>query len=359
MPASQTATAIFMGAGASKGFAYPLTGELLPAIVDQLHSRKLFSSSMNREDENAQDRQLLHEAVDELLPGLASVPEDQWPLITSILSLLDYSLSTGQTLFRKYSLDRIRRVRRLFEHALVDVLFADPEPTQQTIETAGAFERWTEQVSAQGAIGFITTNYDLSIERQLFRKTGRTCAEIAEKIDFGFTWRDPGTTSETFYPRPKTPEHRLHKLHGSLNWLRCALCGNCYMNPYGNIASQSFRRRLDDFNTCHCGHAPLDVQLVSPSFVRPLIEPNSQEIWLSATQILREADRWYIIGYSFPDEDLAIRSLFNRAFQARKDPPEIHAVQFGTGHECRYKAFFPSEKLHYHPEGFAAWLNQL
>jgi hypothetical protein len=55
------------------------------------------------------------------------------------------------------------------------------------------------------------------------------------------------------------------------------------------------------------------MQIVSPSFVRDIRSANLSSVWQSALDWLRLADDWIIIGYSFPDEDLNIRSLFARA----------------------------------------------
>ena len=48
-----------------------------------------------------------------------------------------------------------------------------------------------------------------------------------EDVDFGFTWRDP--QSGQLHQRPPSPRFAIYKLHGSLNWLRCALCEHTYV----------------------------------------------------------------------------------------------------------------------------------
>jgi hypothetical protein len=40
------------------------------------------------------------------------------------------------------------------------------------------------------------------------------------------------------------------------------------------------------------------------------------EIWQTALEALREAETWYIIGYSLPPEDVAIRTILLRAYQS-------------------------------------------
>lgn len=68
---------------------------------------------------------------------------------------------------------------------------------------------------------------------------------------------------------------------------------------------------------------------------------------IEALNWLREADDWIIIGYSFPDEDLNIRSLFTRALASRREKPYVTAIQFAANQQTRirYEAFFPPSKM--------------
>jgi hypothetical protein len=117
--------------------------------------------------------------------------------------------------------------------------------------------------------------------------------------------------------------------------LRCSICDNVYLNPAGAIAYLSFRlgegagqpgqrdARLEELeaagaNECHCGHRPLKHVIVAPSLVRDIRDPILLEIWRNALEELRQADTWFIVGYSLPSEDLAIRSMLLRAFQGWK-----------------------------------------
>ena len=69
---------------------------------------------------------------------------------------------------------------------------------------------------------------------------------------------------------------------------------------------------------CDCG----------PSFVREVRDPILLEIWRNALEVLREADRWIVVGYSLPLEDLAIRSMLLRAYHERDNGrPEVVVIQ--------------------------------
>jgi hypothetical protein len=87
-------------------------------------------------------------------------------------------------------------------------------------------------------------------------------------------------------------------------------------------------------------------------------EPNLTAVWNSALDGLRAADRWIIVGYSFPDEDLAVRAMFTRAYGSRSNAPEIFVVQRDEQAHVRYKAFFDPKSLKYATGGLADLLER-
>jgi hypothetical protein len=109
---------------------------------------------------------------------------------------------------------------------------------------------------------------------------------------------------------------------------------------------------------CHCSPTQLEAQIVSPSFLRDMREPNLLATWKCALDLMRESDEWVIVGYSFPDEDVGVRALFTRAYGARKKPPHITVVQHDDLALARYEAFFGPERLTYCTGGFAAFLEE-
>jgi hypothetical protein len=137
----------------------------------------------------------------------------------------------------------------------------------------------------------------------------------------------------------------FYKLHGSLNWLRCDVCEHTYINVDGPIGIRAFDEKPGPFNSCHCGHFPLNLVLTAPSLVRDVRNVDLLSTWQAALEWLRSASEWIIIGYSFPQEDLTIRSMFIRAYRARsgRKRPKITVVQKNSTKEIqdRYKILFP------------------
>lgn len=334
--------AVFTGAGASRAIGYPLTRELLPRVLAELKSGQLFKNTNGlRRDrrERAELRTLLHR----LFPGMKSIRDDKLPLITDIFSLIEYAIASGESLPVGEDAD-LRRCRDLLKHAITDVLLGDflkewDEDREEDARGKALLRRFADWVAHFGhGAALVTTNYDIGLEYELYRRLGRH--RVATALDLGFDWRDPSTDEER--TRPTTPELRVYKLHGSLDVLRCSTCGYVYFNPWGAIAVQAFRNEIDSNNCCVCrDDARLQLHIVSPSLVRDIRDSNLLSVWRSALEWMRKADEWYIIGYSIPPEDLAIRSLLLRAYGARSRTPRVTIVQQGDADRARFELLFP------------------
>ena len=75
--------------------------------------------------------------------------------------------------------------------------------------------------------------------------------------------------------------------------------------------------------------------MVTPSRVRDIRDSTLLEIWRQAIEFLRTADQWVFAGYSFPREDVAIRSLILRAARGRDAPRHLSVIQHGASAEVR------------------------
>jgi hypothetical protein len=330
--------ALFLGAGASKAFGYPLTSEILPLIRRGLAASTLFGSTPSDE----QQRIRLHTLLKSVLPGMDNVSDANLPIITDILSLIDYSILSASVASVREPRHELLHLRKLLERAIVEILEC-PYDRYSVPARLRRFADWIHRRNeVPDSVAVISTNYDISLETELFRCS--LASGTLDELDFGFEWRDPGDGS--LHPRPTHPHCRSYKIHGSVNWLRCPLCDHVYVNLHGSVIHQAFKELRDDFNTCECDYHPLEPVIVAPSTIRDVRDSNLLEIWRHTLEVLRRADEWVVIGYSFPPEDVAIRSMFLRAFSARKCAPKITVVQHGSNPatEARYQVFFPESE---------------
>ena len=386
MSTKTSGTVVFLGAGASKAFGLPLTDQILPKIVERLRPDQPADKRLFPGRDSEQFNKDLRRAFLALYPGLDldRADEKSLPNITNVLSFFDHLILYDQPAALRFGRQDLIHCRRLLERAIMEVLIDTdlskisekiedaqncppdsevPDVDQRSItatqcEVLNRFIVWMKDKRTENGkpLNIITTNYDVAVETPIFQEIGRNKLEELEKlekaIDFGFDWRNPYT--EKLVPRPENPDYGIYKLHGSLNWLRCDLCGQLYLNPREVIAYLSFNKRQAWANTCACGSWPLRHLIVAPSMVRDVRDPHLLNVWRSATEALRTAKEWYIIGYSMPAEDLAIRSLLLRAFSARglengDGPlseraggagPKVTVVQKGSSARPAYAAMF-------------------
>jgi hypothetical protein len=112
------------------------------------------------------------------------------------------------------------------------------------------------------------------------------------------------------------------KLHGSINWGVCPVCGNvAEVAPKWRAGGP---RVIDDLQgeICrwhpasqwpgveHCSVPPRQPLLVPPTWSKSSMNETVRDIWRQAAIALRWAKKLVFIGYSFPDSDMHIRYLF-------------------------------------------------
>jgi hypothetical protein len=355
---------LFLGAGASAAFGRPVTSELFPRIRDGVAAKSLFPIESNPKRERGKMKRLgAH--LEQLLPAVFD-DDLQLPLITDVLSLVDLLLTTGEPALPGFSTAQLDDLRTLLEEAVIHAIQAGGDRSDAALDR---LTDWSLGLAEEGKppLTIVSTNYDTVVESQLFAKIvldprAESDNAIGESVDLGFSWREHASgeyRAHVNHP-PPAPRVRVLKLHGSLSWLKCPLCGFIYVNTTGDVVAQAFREgKVDYNNTCVCGHGPVRAVLVAPSMVRSVLDPNLLTIWRSALEALRLADEWVIAGYSLPPEDIAIRSILVRAFHARDRRPRIRVVQLerDSRTEDRYRLLFPEVGFEY--GGFERFVESL
>lgn len=366
---------LFLGAGASKAFGYPITREILPKIIEGLKKKQIFTSTTSTQetkDNNDSYHFLLEELLIALSPGLekqirnGSFSSNEIPLVTDLLSLLDHFIANGQELkdwnyelSEKYPPKSIharwslRDLKVLFEYAIANVINVDKKNVYASMSNLFT---WIKSMnhSKKCFVTVITSNYDFSIEKNLVAVESNN---IKELIDYGFGWLDP--YDDFVHLRPSEPAFRVLKLHGSVDWLKCERCSHVYINTAINISSIPFENIKTDSSSCHCGYWPLSPMLVTPSFVRGSYETTLQGVWKISAEIMRKADEWIFAGYSMPSEDFGIKSLLLRSLHGRNvfknDKPKITVIQQSHNSQPQYDQFFGRENYRFVCGGIEAY----
>lgn len=254
---------LFLGAGASKAFRYPLTGEILGLIITDLKNEMFFNNAGVPRERAALYRLMLQTLFTKLSPGLGrylsrqkALPvegEDGLPLITDLLSQAKHLVNNSQTLLDwnhevRHPLLEIRGLNErwelkdiivLLDWAIIDLINKAGKYTKDKLDP---FVRWMRRVNASKSafVSIVTTNFDFSVEWNLFNSAD--VIQAHKRIDYGFNWRDVGEKGD-IYPRPAEPRLRVFKLHGSIDWLKCERCGHVYINPLYDIYNLAFSNK--------------------------------------------------------------------------------------------------------------------
>ena len=352
-------TVYFLGAGASYNFGYPLTNAIMPEILHNLRHGDLFEIVRGRKTDYEREQEVvLLDYINKLYPGIKDIGVNAGqfsdnrhiPNITEVLSFVDhcvfYNLPPHPTVSDKALLN----FQYLLNRAVCEVLMDHEDEAY-----AGNQEQLLNSFMAPILQGndkatIITTNYDLSIDTVLKRKIH------ANLVDLGIPYRNIADNEITL--QPHGAHLKYYKLHGSLNWTRCDLCGYYYINPEGNIAFQVYREQIDSGNTCTCSdELKLKSVLVAPSIVRDIRDSNLLQVWKGAMESIRTADEIVFVGYSLPPEDLAIKSIIVRGLNGRcgKPAPRITVVQWKDDARPNYTNLFGKD-INYLSEGLPEYL---
>lgn len=124
---------------------------------------------------------------------------------------------------------------------------------------------------------------------------------------------------------------KLLKLHGSLNWLQCPRCHRIYVKFYEKIGVLPFQEiHKPSCRHCNKNFESLDSHrlvsnLIMPTYLKDLSNPQYKVIWQNAGIELSEAKKIVFIGYSLPQADFEMRQLLARMVDRNT---EIEVVDF-------------------------------
>lgn len=152
---------------------------------------------------------------------------------------------------------------------------------------------------------------------------------------------------------------KLIKLHGSLNWLQCPRCMRIYTgfdkknSLNKNINCRHCDKNFEDETSNH----KLISNLIMPTFIKDLSNPQYKIIWQNAGVEIAEADKLVFIGYSLPSADFEMRQLLSRM---TRNNAEITVVDYKVKPEetdekiaiqKRWSSFFGRRKILFDFEG--------
>lgn len=178
------------------------------------------------------------------------------------------------------------------------------------------------------SVSVISTNWDILLDNSIYNSI-KSSTELAV-VDYCCYISSYDKTDETVKPGLEILGKggfnvKLLKLHGSLNWLQCPRCHRIYVNFNEKIAMNAFSDQ--DIPSCtHCNENfgefkshNLTSNLIMPTFLKDLSNPQYKIIWQNAGIELSEAKKIVFIGYSLPQADFEMRQLLSRMVDKRTE----------------------------------------
>lgn len=244
---------------------------------------------------------------------------DGYPGIDEIFNIVDWYLLHNQSFSRRFSRPRLHDLKTALVK-LISMTLDRSLPPHQGIHhsfVSGVIEREDELPA------FISMNYDIVLDKAI-RAAG--CG-----LEYGFYARH----SDHFESRKKVP---LYKLHGSLNWSLCPLCGEISEHE-GKVAHLLFKE--NNVITClNCGGENSQAVIIAPTLYKSYKISRLQNVWDSAGGAISCSDRLVIIGYSLAPADTSIIATIKRALNTEDKDREIVVINPNKRACERYSQIF-------------------
>lgn len=244
---------------------------------------------------------------------------DRYPGIDEIFNIVDWYLLHNQAFSRRFSRPRLYDLKTALVK-LISMTLDRSLPPHQGIHhsfVSGVIEKEDELPA------FISMNYDIVLDKAI-RAAGYG-------LEYGFY----GKHGDHFESREKIP---LYKLHGSLNWSLCPLCGEISEHEE-KVAHLLFKE--NNVITClNCRVENSQAVIIAPTLYKSYKISRLQNIWDSAGGAISHSDRLIIIGYSLAPADTSIIATIKRALNTGDKDREIVVINPNKRACQRYSQIF-------------------
>lgn len=297
--------------------------------------------------------------------------------LEDIFTPLDRCLSDNSQ-FRGISLDIIQEVREAVFYVVgrtIQLLLNETEKSKIYINDFANYLVKVSKIREKGnyrvhdPVSVISTNWDILLDNSIHQSiinNGHNavvdyCCYISSKDEAELNIK-PGLE--------KLGQGgfnvKLLKLHGSLNWLQCPRCMRLYARfsrkeAMHNILNSDSCRHCDDNFPEENNNHKLISNLIMPTFIKDLSNPQYKIIWQNAGVEISEADKLVFIGYSLPSADFEMRQLLSRMVRKTAN---IEIVDYCDSEreadlKIHWKKFFGSREIKFHFDGAKSYLERL
>jgi hypothetical protein len=353
---------IILGAGASKSEGAPLQNELFNEFFKKESGYEAIRQNHPKTWSLLKEQPKI---IKDFFSDFWGIDIDNYqnhtnyfPTFEECLGMLDLANLQGQS-FKGYDQEKINKIRIGLIFLISYCLHTQPKESnhKKLINRLKSENRLKETA-------FIGLNYDIIIDNIL------TDLYPEFQIDYGIYFINYKKHDELLPPDPEKSVLLL-KPHGSLNWLYCPTCNQIELFPKENCAiklffNESIPKDILEVKCKNCRTIMKSV-IIPMTYYKDMSNPFIQQIFLKADEILRQADKIFICGYSFPDADIHIKHLLKRAERFKRETPEIYVINHHKSktkkqkkeEELRFTRFFMDKgKIHYTDKSFQKFVKE-
>lgn len=298
--------------------------------------------------------------------------------LEDIFTPLDRCL-TESSQFRGIGLEKIMEVREAVFHVVGRTIQLVLENTGKSKKYIDNFARHITNESSKRAnkeycnidpVSVISTNWDTLLDNSIYQTIIGDKHEAV--VDYCCYISSRDEKDDSIKPGLEKLgaggfNVKLLKLHGSLNWLQCPRCMRLYARFPKNDGVMDYSIR----ESCrHCDrNFPEDEtkhrlvsNLIMPTYIKDLSNPQYKIIWQNAGIEIAEADKLVFIGYSLPSADFEMRQLLSRMTRKKA---LIEVVDYCNKEEHRtsiknhWKKFFGGREINFHFDGAKSYIDNI
>ena len=332
---------IILGAGASRTDGAPLQSELMSDFFNAFITPQYVENARS----DHQKLKNFFSSVFGVFDPKYNFKSAQFPTFEEALGIIDIAINRQETLkgFRNKTHDReLFELREKFIFMIAKTIKNKLQSGHENHATL--LKRLMRERSLKNT-HFISLNYDLLIDNaiiDLYPKYhldyGIDFTNFNEEIADDDSWKQPESNKAI----------NLLKIHGSLNWEYCSTCVAITLTPKEKRVAQMAETSYQ-CGTCGGNKVPI---VIPPTFFKIMSNYYISQIWHQCELMLRQADRLFFCGYSFPDADIHFKYMLKRTELHKGDTPEVYIVNDHDGkeqyrrdeEEYRYHRFFIDKK---------------
>ena len=314
------------------------------------------------------------------LKSQLNVSEDDFAKVDleDIFTPLDRCLADSSQ-FRGISLDKIMKVRESVFYVVgktIQILLKQPDKSKSYIDDFAKYLAKESSVRAgknyrsEDPVSVVSTNWDILLDNSIYQILQKDSSYDAV-VDYCCYISSKDENDNTVKPGLEKLGQggfnvKLLKLHGSLNWLQCPRCSRLYSKFSSEEAMDNYAvpvscRHCDDNFPEEHGHHILVANLIMPTYLKDLSNPQYRVVWQNAGIEISEASQIVFIGYSLPNADFEMRQLLSRM---TRQNAKIHVVDYSKLEDrenlkAHWKKFFGKREIKFSFDGAKSFVETL